>query len=98
MNLRRKWVAALVYLFLAAAVTTAQGKKANPFKNSVLIQFDVLHLQEGLPVVSGQSVGAVGTDLKVAISPPTIHAEKPMAARQCYRDDARNHRERHHAY
>jgi thiol-disulfide isomerase/thioredoxin len=75
MNLRRKWVAALVYLFLAAAVTTAQGKKANPFKNSVLIQFDVLHLQEGLPVVSGQSVGAVGTDLKVAISPPTIHAK-----------------------
>jgi thiol-disulfide isomerase/thioredoxin len=75
MNLRRKWVAALVYLFLAAAVTTAQGKKANPFKNLVLIQFDVLQLHEGLPVVSGQSVGAVGTDLKVAISPPTIHAK-----------------------
>jgi thiol-disulfide isomerase/thioredoxin len=74
MNLRRKWVEAIVYLLLAAAVTTAQQKKANPFKNSVLIQFDELQLHEGLPVISGQSLGAVGTDLKLAISPPTITA------------------------
>jgi thiol-disulfide isomerase/thioredoxin len=75
MNLRVNWAAALVYLLLAAIATTAQEKKADSFKNSVRIQFDVLHLRNGLPVLSGQSVAAVGTNLEVAISPPTINAK-----------------------
>jgi len=75
MNLRVNWVAAVVCLLLAAMVTTAQEEKADSFKNSVRIQFDVLDLRNGLPVFFGQSVYAVGTSLKVAISPPTIYAK-----------------------
>jgi thiol-disulfide isomerase/thioredoxin len=75
MNLRRNWAAALACFFLAAIVTTAQGKKANLSENLVRIQFDVLELHDGLPVTSGQSVYAVGTNLQEALSPPTIIAD-----------------------
>ncbi len=75
MNLRVNWVAAVVCLLLAAIVTTAQEEKADSFKNLVRIQFDVLHLRNGLPELFGQSVAAVGTSVKVAVSPPTIHAK-----------------------
>jgi hypothetical protein len=87
MNLRVNWVAAVVCLLLAAMVTTAQEEKADSFKNSVRIQFDVLDLRNGLPVFFGQSVYAVGTSLKVAISPPTIYAKSRWLPRQCYRGD-----------
>jgi len=75
MKLRGNRVAALICLFLAAIVTTAQEKEADSFKNLVRIQFDVLHLQNGLPVLFGQNVASVGTNLKVAIWPPTILAK-----------------------
>jgi len=59
---------------LTAVVTTAQEQQANSFKNFVRIQFDVIQLHDGLPGASGQSVYAVGTNLQVAMSPPTIVA------------------------